>query len=281
MGNSMTRFIPRQAAVTMILAVSTALAIAADAPPAQAPAQPAAQGQQQPQFDAPPARPYSVPTKGIKDYIKAAVESPTRAINATIHDFYRKPAEILQFSNIRPGNRVVELSAYGNYWSMMLSDIVGPKGELYMYDPPFASPMVPQGEAFVKLHPNTKFQNIDYNKMEFPKGVDLVWCVACFHEVMITTDLDPFLAKLYKAMKPGANFLVIFYTARDSMENRDVGALHRLDPATVRGTIQAAGFQLSEENRLLENHDDNKKTEVFTEEQGDLADRMIYRFRKP
>jgi predicted methyltransferase len=279
----MTRFIPRQAAATMILAVSTALAIAADAPPAaQAPAQPAAQGQQAQKPDAPPARPYAVPPKGIKDYIKAAVESPTRGMNATIHDFYRKPAEVLQFANIRPGNRVVEISAYGNYWSMMLSDIVGPKGELYMFDAPFAEPMIPQNEAFVKSHPNTKFQNIDYNKVEFPKGVDLVWCVACFHELLLTnTDLDPFLAKLYKAMKPGANFLVIFYTSRDSMENRDVGSLHRLDPSTVRGTVQAAGFQLAEENRLLENHEDTKKTPVFTEEEGDLADRLIYRFRKP
>jgi predicted methyltransferase len=165
---------------------------------------------------------------------------------------------------------------------MMLSDIVGPKGELYMFDAPFALPMADQSEAFVKAHPNTKFQNIDYNKIEFPKGVDQVWCFACFHELMlIGTDLDPFLAKLYKAMKPGANFIVVFYTSRDGMENRDVGALHRLDTATVRGTVQAQGFVLAEENRLLENHEDNKKTAVITEAEGDLADRMIYRFRKP
>lgn len=276
----MTRLLSRQAAATMILALCASLTSQAQQAPA-APAAAPAQGQQEPKYDAPPPKPYSVPAK-TKDYIKAAVEAPARGPGATIHDAYRKPAELLQFSTIRPGNRVVEISAYGNYWSMMLSDIVGPKGELYMFDPPFAAPVADVGEAFVKAHPNTKFQNVDYNKIEFPKGVDLVFCYACFHEIMLTgTDLDPFLAKLYKAMKPGAYFLITFYTARDGMENRDVGALHRLDPGTIRGTIQAAGFTLSEETRLLENRDDNLKGKVFSEEEGDLADRLTYRFRKP
>lgn len=234
-----------------------------------------------PKLDAPPPKPYSVPPKA-RDYVKKAVELPSRPPYDTVHDAYRKPAELLQFSNVRPGHKVVELSSYGNYWSTMLSEIVGAKGELHMYDPPFAEPAAKQGEAFVAAHPNTKFQNLDFNKLEPPKGIDLVWCYACFHEVLGTgVDIDPFLTKLYKAMKPGGRFLVVFYKARDGMENRDVGTLHRLDVATVRGTIQAAGFQLQEENRLLENPQDDRKTPVFTEAEGDLADRMVYRFIKP
>ena len=121
------------------------------------------------QLDAPPPMPYSVPAKA-KDYIKKAVELPTRPLNATIHDAYRKPAEVLQFANIRPGQRVVELSAYGNYWSTMLADIVGEKGELHMFDPPFAAPLAEASKAFVAAHPNTKFQNLDFNNIEFPQG---------------------------------------------------------------------------------------------------------------
>ena len=93
-------------------------------------------------------------------------------------------------------------------------------------------------------------------------------------------NLDPFFSKLYKAMKPGGRLMVVFYTARDGMENRDVG-LHRIDTGTVRGTFQAAGFTLQEENRLLQNPKDNRTTPVITEAEGDLADRMIYRFIKP
>lgn len=267
------RLTSRTLAATLILAASAVLtpALAADAAPAAPP-----------KLDAPPPKPYAVPAKGIKDYVKKAVELPSRPAWVTVHDAYRKPAEVLQFSNIRPGQRVVEFSAYGNYWSTMLSDIIGEKGELYMYDPPFAAPAIEQGQAFVAAHPNTRFQNTDYNNIEFPRGIDLVWCVACFHEVLGTgVNIDPFLSKLYKAMKPGARIVVVFYTARDGMENRDVGTLHRLDPATVRGTFQAVGFQLQEENRMLQNPQDNKKTPVFTETEGDLADRLVYRFIKP
>jgi predicted methyltransferase len=270
-------------ATLFITAAASLMSFAGEAPQQQAPAVAGAAPQQQapPQVDAPPPKPYAVPAKA-KDFIKKAVELPSRPAWVTVHDAYRKPAELLTFANIRPGQRVVEFSAYGNYWSTMLADIVGPKGELYMYDHLFAAPLAEQSKAFVAANPNTKFQNLDFNTIEFPKGIDLVWCVACFHEILGTgVNIDPFFAKLYKAMKPGAKMLVVFYTARDGMENRDVGALHRIDPGTVRGTFQAAGFQLQEENRLLQNPQDDKKTPVFTEKEGDLADRMVYRFIKP
>lgn len=271
----MTRLRYRTLAVAVLLSgAATFAATAAEGPaPANAP-----QGQK---LDAPPPMPYSVPAKGIKDHVKRAVELPGRQPHHTVHDYYRKPAEILQFSNIRQGARVVELSAYGNYWSTMLSEAIGPKGELHMFDAPFAEPAIESQNAFVASHPNTKFRNVDFNAIEFPRSVDLVWCFTCFHEVLGTNTLvEPFLAKLYKAMKPGAAILVVYYTARDGMENRDM-QLHRIDPATIRGTFQAAGFQLQEENRLLQNPRDDKKSAVVTEADGDLADRMIYRFVKP
>lgn len=259
------------AATLMLSATAGVTALVAAETPQQAQTQ---------QLDAPPPKPYSVPDK-TRDYIKKAVELPSRPLYATIHDAYRKPAELLQFANVRPGQKVVELSAYGNYWSTMLSEVVGEKGELHMYDPLFAAPMAEAGKAFVAARPNSRFQNLDFNDIEFPRGIDLVWCYACFHEVLGTgVNVDPFFAKMYKAMKPGGRLLVVFYTARDGMENRDVGTLHRLDRATVRGTFQAAGFQLQEEHRMLQNTDDDKTTPVFSEAEGDLADRTVYRFVK-
>lgn len=261
----MNRISLRQLAATMILAAPALLTSSFAAEPA---------------IDAPPPKPYTVPAKA-KDYIAKAVQSPSRPAAMTVHDAYRKPAEVLQLAGLRPGQRVIELSSYGNYWSTMVSDILGPKGELYMYDHPFAAPVAKVGEDFVKAHPNTHFQNIDHNLIEFPKGVDVVLCILCFHELLLTnTQMDPFLAKLYKSLKPGGIILVVFPTARDGMENRDTGALHRIDPATVRGTIGGASFELIEENRMLENSSDDKKSPVMTEAEGDLCDRLIYKFRK-
>ncbi len=166
----------------------------------------------------------------------------------TVHDAYRMPAEVLALGGVKPGSRVVELSSYGNYWSTILSDVVGEKGELYTYDMPFAAALIDAGKDFAAKHPNTHFQNVDHNIIEFPKNIDVVVCVMCFHELLLTNvQMDAFLGKLYKNMKPGATFLVVFATARDGTENRDTGTTHRIDPATIRGTISAAGFTLYDE----------------------------------
>jgi predicted methyltransferase len=264
----MIRSMLRRIAATLIVATAaTATAsLAAVAPPEETP----------------PPKAYEIPTKGIKDYIVAAVKDPARQPYMTIHDAYRKPAELMALARVKPGSNVVELSSYGNYYSMMLSSAVGPKGHLHMYDMPFWGDQVAKQEQdFVSKHPNTDYQNVDFNKIEFPRNVDVVWCVMCFHEILLTgTELTAFHAKLYKAMKPGATYLLVFARARDLTETDDTGKLHRIDPAAVRANVQAAGFTLYQEDRMLENHDDDHTSPVMTEKDVDLADRTVYEFRK-
>jgi predicted methyltransferase len=292
MGFPMIRSTLRPLALTLILAASVqavpSFAADAPAPAAVAAAQTEAAAAQQPlrklaplPLDAPPPKPYEVPAKGIKDYIRAAVTNPARLPNSVAHDAYRKPAELLQFANIKPGQRIVEISAYGNYWSPMLSDIIGPKGELWMFDALFAEPYKPYHEQFIATHPNAKYQNVDLNKFEPPKGVDVLWCVGCFHELLLTgVELSAFHAKVYKAMKPGGTYIVSFFNSKDGRETNDTGALHRLDPAAVKAIITSNGFTFYQEERMYRNNDDKKDTKVFTEAEGDLADRTVYMFRK-
>jgi predicted methyltransferase len=271
----MIRFAQRQFAATMVL---TTLAVSLPSFAGEAPqqAQPAQQAQQ---VDAPPPKAYTVPAK-TKDYIRKAVENPDRPESMKVHDAYRLPAEVLQLANVKPGSRVVEFSSYGNYWSTLLSDIIGEKGELYMYDMPFAAELSKYGEAFATKHPNSKFQNIDHNKIEFPKQVDLAVCVNCFHELLLTTQMDGFHAKLYKALKPGGTYIVIFPSARDGTGTDDTGKLHRIDKEVVRGYVQNVGFALIEESRILWHPEDKRTTPVMTQTEFDLSDRTFYIYRK-
>jgi predicted methyltransferase len=271
----MIRFAQRQLAAAMTLTALSLLTptLAGEAVPA------APQQQQQQAIDAPPPKDYVVPAK-TKDYIKKAVENPDRLPQHKIHDAYRKPAEVLQLANVRPGHRVVEFSSYGNYWSTMLSDIIGEKGELYMYDLPAFEPYAKYGQAFVEKHKNTKFQNINHDQIELPKQVDLIVCVACFHELLLTTQMAAIHTKMFKALKPGGTFIVVFATARDSTGTDDTGKLHRIDKEVVRGYVQAAGFALTEESRILWNSEDKRTGQVLTETEFDLADKGFYIFRK-
>lgn len=257
----------RPLATAMMLAAAALLSqsFAAEAPP----------------VDAPPPKPYVMPSKGIKDYVRAAVENPARPESHKVHDAYRKPAELFDLANIKPNSKVVELSSYGNYWSTMIADIVGEKGKLYMYDHMFAEPFAEQGKKFAAEHKNVTYEMIDHNDVEFDKGIDLVWCYACYHELLLTnTQLTPFQTKLFKAMKPGGIIMVVFFKARDGTETDDTGTLHRIDQAIVRAQLQGSGFSLMSEDIFLQNHDDDRTTKVFTEAEGDLADRVIFKFRK-
>jgi predicted methyltransferase len=235
----------------------------------------------QQQVDAPPPKQYVMPAKGIKDYVRKAVESPERTPAMTIHDAYRKPAELFDLAGIKPNSKVIELSSYGNYWSTMLASIVSEKGELHLYDHLFAQPLAKQGQAFAAAHKHTTYEIVDHNQVEFPKGIDLVWCYACYQELMLTgTQLTPFQTKLFKAMKPGGVLLMVFFKARDGTETDDTGTLHRIDQAIVRAQLQGTGFTLEAEEYFLQNHDDDHSTKVFTEAESDLADKVIFKFRK-
>jgi predicted methyltransferase len=97
---------------------------------------------------------------------------------------------------------------------------------------------------------------------------------------MLTTQMQGLLTKFIKSLKPGGYFIVIFPTARDATGTDDTGRLHRIDKEVVRGYVQAAGFVLTEESRILWNNADNRTTMVETETQTDLSDRAFYIFRK-
>src|SRR5579862_9418811 len=79
---------------------------------------------------------YVLPS-GTPAYIKAAIADPARTPEQRARDANRKPAELLMMSGIKPGQTVVEFASFGQYFTSFLSDIVGPKGKVYMYDLPY------------------------------------------------------------------------------------------------------------------------------------------------
>ena len=64
-------------------------------------------------------------------YVTKAVADPTRPADDRKLDADRKPAEVLAFARVRPGETVGEYLPGGGYYTRMLSDIVGPKGKVY------------------------------------------------------------------------------------------------------------------------------------------------------
>jgi predicted methyltransferase len=232
---------------------------------------------------APPARPYAIPA-GVPDYVRKAVESPDRTPAMKARDGLRKPAELLVLSGVKPGDKVVEFAAFGQYFTTMLSSIVGEKGSILMIDLPYTEARAgAPSRAFVESHPNARYLVTDYNTVELPDNVDVVFNVLYYHDLPINKiDAAALNAKIFRALKPGGVFFVVDHNAAPGSGMRDVEKLHRIDPAVIREQVQAAGFQLVEESRILANPDDDLSQPVsFAADKRGTTDQSVFKFVKP
>lgn len=281
----MKKSVSRQLAATLVLAASATMtaSIAQEAPAQQAGQAQQAQGNQAPAASPIPPKPYTMPTRGIPKHIQEAVQSPNRTPELKEMDGWNRPAEILALSGVRKGARVIEFGPYDHYYTEMLLEAIGPKGELYIYEVPDIDEQVGErNREFAAKHPNVTYSGADYNTLEFPRQVDLVFNNLYFHEMLLRgTQLEPLHSKLFKAMKPGAIYLAIDHTAVLGTETNHTGTLHRIDPSIMRAHIGAGGFEMVEDSRLLENHSDDRTWPAFEPGKRVQTDRTVYKFRKP
>ena len=232
--------------------------------------------------DAAAAAEYAIPA-GTPAYIRSAIESPARPAEQKARDANRKPAQLLTMSGIKPGDHVVEFASFGQYFTSFLSDIVGPKGHVNMYDLPYTEKRAGgASRAFVAAHPNCTYELIDYNKLQLPNRVDIVFNVLYYHDLSINDiDVASLNARIFKALKPGGIFFVVDHNAAPGSGRRDTKALHRIDPELIKQEVTAAGFELVEESHLLAHPEDDHTKLVFAPGLRGETDQTIFKFRKP
>jgi predicted methyltransferase len=229
---------------------------------------------------------YRVPANAPAN-IKRAVESPARPADQRARDADRKPAETLMLAEIAEGERVVELAAFGHYWTNMLVEAVGSAGHVYMVDMPWIERFGGEpARAFDAAHENATFTQAHYNQMQLPTNVDAVLMVQFYHDLkranasesVDTADMN---RKIFAALKPGGIYLVVDHNAEAGSGWRDAGTLHRIDPATIKSEVTAAGFELVQDSKLLANPADDHKQNMRSEGIRGRTDQAVLVFRKP
>ncbi len=237
---------------------------------------------------APPPAPYVMPAT-TPDFIRKAVESKDRPATATERDANRKPAELLLLSGVKPGDRVIEFASFGQYFTSLLADVVGPKGMVYMYDLPYLEARTaPASKAFVAAHPNSRFEIGDFNAVELPQNIDGVFIVLYYHDLQLdktnsccVVDAARFNARVFSALKPGGTYFIVDHNAEAGSGRRDTEKLHRIDPAVIKQEVTRAGFELVEESKLLAYPTDNHTQMVFAPGLRGMTDQSVFKFRKP
>ena len=86
---------------------------------------------------------------------------------------------------------------------------------------------------------------------------------------------------VFEMLKPGGTYFIIDHAAAPGSGMRDTERLHRIDPATVRRQVEAAGFEYLGSSEVLRNPADDHTLPVFNPSIRGHTDQFVMRFRTP
>lgn len=226
------------------------------------------------------------------DAIAAAVADPARPATDTERDANRKPAQVLAFAGVKPGDRIADYGTGSGYFTRLFSAVVGSGGHVYA--------SVPQGllkyanivkgiadvQQFAFTHANV---SVTYaaplDAARYPEALDLFWISQNYHDLpdkfMGPVDMAAFNRAVFAALKPGGVYLVLDHVAAKGAPADVTETLHRIEPGVVQREVEAAGFKLESSSALLANPADPHTADPFDASIRGRTDQFIFKFRKP
>ncbi len=222
------------------------------------------------------------------DY-KAALADPARPATDRERDASRKPAELLAFAQIKPGQKVGDYVMGGGYVTRLLAAAVGATGKVYGFQPAeFIEFKKQYGDDQAAV--DAAYVNVDavagpFAAPAFPEQLDTIVTVQNFHDLYLKPfpagTGDKASAALFAALKPGGTLVVIDHSAAKGSGTTLSDSLHRIDKDAVVATLTKAGFKLEAESKLYSRPADPRTANVFDAGIRGKTDQFTLRFRKP
>ena len=205
-----------------------------------------------------------------------------------------KLVELRQFARAHSGSTVLDVWPGSGDWTRLFSDIVGPEGRVYSFVPAelahFKSDPVGQMRALAKEPGRQNVEVVSADVVALTgssQSLDVVWVHLFYHDLhtalVQSRGATPagFNRAVYERLKPGGFYVIVDHVAATGTGASRAESLHRIDPATVRAEVEAAGFVLDEESNVLAKKDDPHYANVFEPSIKGETDRFAYRFIRP
>jgi predicted methyltransferase len=114
----------------------------------------------------------------VPDYIAKAVSDTSRPAGDRKLDGDRKPAEVMSYAEIRPGETIAEYLPGGGYYTRLLSDAVGPNGRIHALETTtWGADNINAAEAIPAEpgHANVSVDLAPLGQFHLSERVDLFW----------------------------------------------------------------------------------------------------------
>ncbi|MGB3723251.1 MAG: I78 family peptidase inhibitor [Pacificimonas sp.] len=222
------------------------------------------------------------------------VDNPDRLDYDRNLDGSRLPARALAFMRLEAGDRVLDMFAGGGYYTELMARAVGADGFVLAQNPPsFAARDTIQEALEYRRYgdrvKNAAALNTDFMSLPLaPNSIDNVLFHLVYHDLYFESaelglprsDAQVVLAKIHKALRPGATVTVIDHVGDGADARADVKATHRIAPAIVARDFEQAGFKLLAQESFFDNPEDDHAKSVFDPALRGKTDRFAMRFGK-
>jgi predicted methyltransferase len=200
-------------------------------------------------------------------------------------------SELIRFAQVDTGATVVDVYPGNGDWSRRFSGAVGSEGRVYSFVPAevahFKSDPVGHIQALAQESGHNNVDAISADLVALPtfvQNADVVWLHLFYHDLHTAliqangATAAEFNRAVHQSLKPGGIYVVVDHAATAGTGISEASSLHRIEPASVREQVEAAGFVLDAESALLANKDDPHTAKVFDASIKGETDRFAYRF---
>lgn len=205
-----------------------------------------------------------------------------------------KLAELIRFARVDAGSTVIDVYPGDGDWTRLFSDIVGREGRVYNFVPTevahFKDDPLGRMQKLAKEPGRENVEAVPADLVAMPdvtEPADVLWLHLFYHDLHTAliqakgATAAEFNRAVYQRLKPGGFYVIVDHAAAAGSGTSDTQSLHRIDPASVREEVEAAGFVLDAQSTLLAKNNDAHSTKVFDPSIKGQTDRFTYRFVKP
>lgn len=216
-------------------------------------------------------------TQSRVEYPAALAHNDRLAAERELDDV-RKPAQVLAFYGVKKGDRVADLLAGRGYYTILLSQIVGPDGVVY-------STNGRDRDDWAGRFKKAPFTNVrlvvgppDQAGLPQDGTLDFALTHLNYHDLPAPARAG-MNQRIFAALKKGGVYGVVDHSAREGSGDADARTLHRIDKQLVIKEVTAAGFKLADEGKMLSRPDDKRDFNV--NKVRNQNDRFVLKFVKP